>query len=86
MRGAEKTISSEQGCHMAKKITELTSNEGFACHYIETSAKTGIKINESFTLLGEEIKKFTEKRELIRQQSNISAQKILSKPVVKELE
>ena len=51
----EETISAEQGRLFSEKLTKMTSLEGFACHYIETSAKTGVKINDAFTLLGENI-------------------------------
>ncbi|MFX0015957.1 MAG: Rab family GTPase [Promethearchaeota archaeon] len=68
LRESEKeTISSEQGRLFAEKLTKITSREGFACNYIETSAKTGAKISDAFSLLGENIMKYAEKRENIRQ-------------------
>ncbi len=86
MRGSEnQTISSEQGRLMAEKLTKITSPEGFACNYIETSAKTGVKINDAFSLLGENIMKYTEKRKIIKNKTSRSGQSVISQPVAKQL-
>lgn len=86
MRGSEnETISSEQGSLMSEKLTKITSREGFACYYIETSAKTGVKINDAFSLLGENIMKYAEKRNMIKQKTSRSVQPVVSQPVVSQL-
>jgi small GTP-binding protein len=78
------SISAEQGRLVAEKLTKLTSNEGFACHYIETSAKTGVKIQDAFSLLSENIMNLAEKRNKIRQKTTRSKQLSLErKPIVK---
>jgi small GTP-binding protein len=64
---SSESISAEQGRHMAEKLTKLTSKEGFACHYIETSAKTGEKVQDAFSLLTENVMFLAEKRNKIRQ-------------------
>ena len=79
------TISSEQGRLMAEKLTKLTSPEGFACHYIETSAKTGIKIDDAFSLLGENILNLAEKRDQLRLKTS-SIQTSVSQPIVKQFQ
>jgi small GTP-binding protein len=76
------TISSEQGRMMAEKLTNLTSPEGFACHYIETSAKTGVKIDDVFSLLGETIINLAEKRDQLRLKTSRTVQTSLSQPIV----
>lgn len=60
------TISPDQGRLMAEKLTKLTSPEGFACHYIETSAKTGMKVQDAFSLLSENIMNLAEKRGVLK--------------------
>lgn len=71
-QSCEAPISSEQGRLISEKLTKLTSSQGFACHYIETSAKTGVKIHDAYSLLGENIMDFAGKRENLRQKSKPS--------------
>jgi len=82
----EETISAEQGRLFAEKLTKMTSREGFACHYIETSAKTGVKIKDAFSLLGESIMKYAEKRNMIKQKTSHPVQSIPSQPIVKQMQ
>ncbi|MHA2245458.1 MAG: GTP-binding protein [Candidatus Hodarchaeales archaeon] len=83
MRDPEnETISSKQGSLMAEKLNKITSREGFPCHYIETSAKTGAKILDAFSLLGESIMKFAEKRNMIKNiKTKRSVQAVVSQSV-----
>jgi small GTP-binding protein len=78
------TISSEHGRIFTEKLTKLTSREGFACHFIETSAKTGVNIPEAFSLLGENIMKFAENRKNIRLKTGQSTQSLVRQPVIKQ--
>lgn len=55
---SDDTVSPEQGRVFTDRLTKLTKPEGFDCHYIETSAKTGVNIQASFSLLGDNIMKF----------------------------
>ncbi len=55
---SDDTVSPEQGRVFTDRLTKLTKPEGFNCHYIETSAKTGVNIQASFTLLGDNIMRF----------------------------
>lgn len=55
---SDDTVSPEQGRVFTDRLTKLTKPEGFDCHYIETSAKTGVNIQASFTLLGDNIMRF----------------------------
>lgn len=82
----EETISSEQGRIFSEKLTKMTSPEGFACHYIETSAKTGAKISDAFSLLGESIIKYAEKRNMLKQKPSQTVQSVANQPVVKQLQ
>ncbi|MFX0051116.1 MAG: Rab family GTPase [Candidatus Hermodarchaeota archaeon] len=59
---SDDTVSSEQGRVFTERLANLTKPEGFSCHFIETSAKTGVNINAAFSLLGENIMKFVEKQ------------------------
>ncbi|MFW9853538.1 MAG: Rab family GTPase [Candidatus Thorarchaeota archaeon] len=65
-------ITSEQGRLISKKLSNLTSSMGFACHYVETSAKTGAKVHDAYSLLGENIMDFAVKRENLRRKSKPS--------------
>ncbi|MFX0150280.1 MAG: Rab family GTPase [Candidatus Hodarchaeota archaeon] len=78
------TISPKHGRSMAQKLSKLTSREGFTCHYIETSAKTGNRIPEAFSLLGTNILKFAENRKIIRQTAARSTQSLVKQPVIKQ--
>ncbi|MFX1284856.1 MAG: Rab family GTPase [Promethearchaeota archaeon] len=87
MRGSKtETISAEQGRLFSEKLTKMTSREGFACHYIETSAKTGVKINDAFSLLGETIMKYAEKRNMISQKTSQKIQAVASQSVIKQVQ
>ena len=55
---SDDTVSPEQGRVFTERLTKLTKPEGFECHYIETSAKTGINIEAAFSLLGGNIVRF----------------------------
>jgi small GTP-binding protein len=57
---SDDTVSEEQGRIFTDRLTKLTKPEGFSCHYIETSAKTGINIQKSFGLLGISIMRFVD--------------------------
>ena len=58
----DNTISPRQGWSFVQNLSELTEPEGFRCHFIETSAKTGVSIPQAFSLLGANILKFIENR------------------------
>ena len=58
----DETVSPEQGRIFTNRLSKLTQPEGFDCHYIETSAKTGVNIQSAFTLLGVNIMKFVSKQ------------------------
>lgn len=79
------TISAEQGRMMAEKLTKITSQEGFACHYIETSAKTGIKIQDAFSLLSENIINLAEKRDKIILKTTRLKQSLERQPIMKQI-
>ena len=83
-QSCDETISSKHGRLLSEKLTKRTSQEGFACHYIETSAKTGEKIHDAFSLLGENIMKFAENRKRIRQKTSRPIQSVVSQPVAKQ--
>ncbi|MHA2243608.1 MAG: Rab family GTPase [Candidatus Hodarchaeales archaeon] len=55
---SDDTISPEQGRVFTDRLTKLTIPEGFGCHYIETSAKTGVNVQAAFSQLGDSIMKF----------------------------
>ncbi|UCE14787.1 MAG: GTP-binding protein [Candidatus Heimdallarchaeota archaeon] len=78
----DETISSEQGKLFADRLTKLTASEGFTCHYVEASAKSGINIQEAFSLLGKNIMKFAERRQSIRQKSDRSIQPLAHQPII----
>lgn len=80
------SISPDQGRRMAEKISKLTSREGFACHYIETSAKTGVKINDAFSLLSENILYLAEKRGAFKPKTRRRKSSLKQQPVVKRLQ
>ena len=58
---AENTISRNQGWSFTNNLSNLTDSDGFHCHFIETSAKTGANIPQAFALLGLNVLKFIEK-------------------------
>ncbi|UCG00892.1 MAG: hypothetical protein JSW11_14890 [Candidatus Heimdallarchaeota archaeon] len=58
--GGDSTISRDQGWSFTKSLSNLTKPAGFLCHFIETSAKTGVNISQAFSLLGTNIGKFIE--------------------------
>ena len=57
---SDDTVSPEQGRVFTERLTNLTKTEGFDCHYIETSAKTGVNIGNAFALLGTNVMRFVE--------------------------
>ncbi|MFX0206511.1 MAG: Rab family GTPase [Candidatus Hodarchaeota archaeon] len=59
--GINSTVSRDQGWSFANNLSALTELDGFQCHFIETSARTGVNINQAFALLGANIMKFIEK-------------------------
>lgn len=61
----DNTISSNQGWSFTENLSDLTESDGFLCHFIETSAKTGINIPQAFSLLGTNILKFIETHQRI---------------------
>ncbi|MHA1214155.1 MAG: Rab family GTPase [Candidatus Hodarchaeales archaeon] len=71
---SDDTVSEEQGRIFTDRLSKLTKPEGFACHYIETSAKTGVNIDRAFGLLGTSIMKFVEtQRKTSRTTSRLTA-------------
>ena len=59
---SDDTVSPEQGRVFTERLTNLTKADGFNCHYIETSAKTGVNIQSAFSLLGENIMRFVDRQ------------------------
>lgn len=78
----DESISTEQGRLFTDRLNKLTSPEGFTCHYVETSARTGINIQEAFSLLGRNIMKLAEQRQFIQQKSVHSIQTLSYPPLV----
>lgn len=71
---SDDTVSEEQGRIFTDRLSKLTKPEGFICHYIETSAKTGVNIQRAFTLLGDSIMRFVDnQRKTSRVTSRLSA-------------
>lgn len=68
---SDDVVSLEQGRVFTERLSNLTGPEGFACHFIETSAKTGVNIYRAFTMLGENVVRFTEKQRKITRQKTI---------------
>ncbi len=56
-------ISPQKGRTFTDKLSLLTESDGFMCHFIETSAKTGENITQAFSLLGENVMKFMKTRQ-----------------------
>ncbi|MFX1284848.1 MAG: Rab family GTPase [Promethearchaeota archaeon] len=56
----DNTVSPLQGRTFTKNLSNLTEPDGFMCHFIETSAKTGINVPQAFSVLGVNILKFIE--------------------------
>ncbi|MFX0183783.1 MAG: Rab family GTPase [Candidatus Hodarchaeota archaeon] len=52
------TISPHEGHTFTENLSNLTKPEGFSCHFIETSAKTGVNITRAFSLLGANVMRF----------------------------
>ncbi|NHJ00898.1 MAG: GTP-binding protein [Candidatus Heimdallarchaeota archaeon] len=57
---SDDTVSPEQGRIFTDRLSNLTKPEGFTCHYVETSAKTGVNIQKAFQLLGTNIMRFVD--------------------------
>ncbi|PWI48361.1 hypothetical protein CEE45_07140 [Candidatus Heimdallarchaeota archaeon B3_Heim] len=71
---SDDTVSPEQGRVFTNRLSNLTKGEGFECHYIETSAKTGINIQNAFGLLGTNVMRFVEnQRKTSRTTSRLKA-------------
>jgi hypothetical protein len=71
---SDDTVSPEQGRVFTERLTNLTKSEGFDCHYIETSAKTGVNIGNAFALLGTNVMRFVEgQRKTSRTTSRLKA-------------
>jgi small GTP-binding protein len=58
----DNTISPQEGYSFAENLSNLTKPNGFPCHFIETSAKTGVNITQAFSLLGENVMRFIKLR------------------------
>lgn len=58
--GGNSTIFRDQGWSFTNNLSNFTKPAGFLCHFIETSAKTGVNIPQAFSLLGTNILKFIE--------------------------
>ena len=56
----DNNISPSQGWSFIKNLSNFTEPDGFMCHFIETSAKTGVNVPQAFSLLGTNILKFIE--------------------------
>ncbi|MFX0124633.1 MAG: Rab family GTPase [Candidatus Hodarchaeota archaeon] len=54
------TVSRDKGWSFTNNLSYLTEPDGFLCHFIETSAKTGVNVSQAFSLLGTNIVKFIE--------------------------
>ncbi|MFX0186039.1 MAG: Rab family GTPase [Candidatus Hodarchaeota archaeon] len=80
----DETISSEHGRLLTEKLTKLISREGVACHYIETSAKTGANIPDAFSLLGKNIMNFVESLKKVKQKTSYSVQSLVNQPPIKQ--
>lgn len=71
---SDDTVSPEQGRVFTNRLSKLTQAEGFECHYIETSAKTGINIQNAFGVLGTNVMRFVEnQRKTSRTTSRLKA-------------
>jgi small GTP-binding protein len=62
---SDKTISPEQGWSFTSRLCNLTEPEGFMCHFIETSAKTGENIPQAFSTLGKNIMNFIKNQPMV---------------------
>jgi small GTP-binding protein len=58
--GGNPAVLRNKGQSFANNLNSLTEPDGFHCHFIETSARTGVNINQAFSLLGVNILKFIE--------------------------
>ncbi|WP_455464235.1 Rab family GTPase [Candidatus Hodarchaeum mangrovi] len=55
-------ISPQQGKEFTFQLNKITEPDGFNCHFIETSAKTGVNVSQAFALLGMNIMRFLKTR------------------------
>jgi small GTP-binding protein len=53
-------LSRKHGLELAKSIDKITSNKGFTCLFLETSAKTGQNVEEAFRELGGKVLTYIE--------------------------
>lgn len=51
-------VTPEQGMALARELSKITKSYGFTCPYLETSARTGQNVTESFITLGENIVRY----------------------------
>ncbi|MFX0150689.1 MAG: Rab family GTPase [Candidatus Hodarchaeota archaeon] len=58
----DNTTSPQEGHSFAENLSKLTKPNGFPCHFIETSAKTGVNIAKAFSLLGTNVMRFIKLR------------------------
>ena len=49
------SVPVEQAQKYVEAISQKTKNNGFSVHYLDTSAKTGLNINEAFTTIGRQV-------------------------------
>lgn len=68
---SDDAVSPEQGRLFTERLSILTKPEGFTCHFIETSAKTGINIDRAFSMLGENVMQFKAKQPKFTPQKSI---------------
>lgn len=80
----DKAINIEEGKSLTEKLTKMTSDIGFACHYIETSAKTGINISNAFSLLGQNIMQFAAQRKYIQQKTRGPVKSLTNQSVIEQ--
>ena len=49
------SVSNKMGIQYAEALSRKTIKKGFKVHYMETSAKTGLNVNEAFETIGRQI-------------------------------
>ncbi|MFX1286408.1 MAG: Rab family GTPase [Promethearchaeota archaeon] len=72
-------VSARYGKEYAAELTRLLEHKyGFSVHYIETSAKEGINVDEAFKILAKEIIRCTIHQEKVRNDRKTSQKKMLT--------